>query len=30
MFVAADNDAFAVGAQGTILHYEGKTWTEQR
>ncbi len=30
LFVFADSDAFAVGAQGTILHYDGKAWTRQR
>ena len=24
---SAPNDVFAVGAQGTILHYDGATWT---
>ncbi len=30
LFVLADSDAFAVGAQGTILHYNGTVWSKQR
>jgi len=26
----AANDVFAVGDKGTILHYDGTAWTQQR